>query len=186
MSKPPRPVSSRSFAIRALVRPSPLDLEWELEVLPQVAPREKVRVLEDHPDLARAWPGHGRAVEQHAPTGQGVKAGHRPQEGRLAAAARTEDADELTVAHSDRDVLERVHHSGLRLVNFRRALDADLDASVPGAQNQPSSPGFSYCMNSTTAPPVSTKATVRNPSPTSNGSARTSCPAIAAATSCTR
>ena len=94
-----------------LVRLSPLDLEWELEVLPQVAPREEVRLLEDHPDLARARPGHRRAVEQHPPAGQGVKAGHRPQERRLAAAARTEDADELTVAHADRDVLERVHHA---------------------------------------------------------------------------
>src|SRR5262249_4970129 len=142
-----------------LVRLPALDLEREGEVLAQVAPRQQVRLLEDHPDLGRPRPGDRRAVEQHAPAGEGVEAGHRPEPRRLAAAARAEDADELAVADADRDVLEGVHGPGLRLVDLRRALDADLDgaaARIRGAQNQPSSSGFAYCMNSTTAPSTST------------------------------
>src|SRR5204862_4939359 len=55
-----------------------------------------------------------------------------------------------------------------------------------GAQIQPPSVGFAYCMISTTAPSIWTNATVANPSPTSNGSASTSCPSTAASTSATR
>src|SRR5881397_4308323 len=107
--------------------------------------------------------------------GQPVQPRHRPEQRRLAASARSENADELPAPDGDRDALERLYRAGLRLVDLRRALDADLRA-VRGAQNQPSSSGFAYCMNSMTAPPTSTNATVRKPSPTSNGSASTSWP----------
>ena len=50
--------------------------------------------------------------------------------------------------------------AGLRLVDLRRAPDADLRV-VGRAQNHPSSPGFAYCMNSTTAPSTQANATVR-------------------------
>src|SRR6266516_4955679 len=126
-----------------------------------------------------------------------MQARQRPEQRGLAAAARPEHADELSVADRDREVLERMHASRLRLVHLRRVLDADL--LVPrrklGArcsprrgrhQNHPSSSGFAYCMNSTTASPTCTNATVANPSPTSNGSASTSCPWIDPSTSSTR
>src|SRR5262249_36021209 len=123
-----------------------LDLERELEVLAQVAPRQQVRLLEDHPDLTRARPSDLTAVEENAAVRERVQTRHRPEERGLAAAARPQDADELAVVHVDRDVIERVNRTGPPFVDLRRVLDEDLGVAVR-AQNQPSSSGFVYCMN---------------------------------------
>ena len=97
-----------------------------------------------------------------------------------------DDADELAVCDVEGEVLECVHRAGLPLVHLGRSADLELRRSAHGAQNQPVSSGFAYCMNSTTAPSTMAKATVRKPFPTSNGSASTSRPSIAAWTSSTR
>src|SRR5262249_24698230 len=151
--------------------------ERELEVLAQVPPGQEVRVLEDHPDLGGPRFDHRLAVEEDLPACQSMESGHRPQERCLAAAARTEDADELALLDVGRDGLERVDGAGLRLVDLRRVDRSQLRGGRRAhglgghRQNQPSSSGFAYCMYSITAPPTSTNATVRKPSPTSNGAA---------------
>ena len=55
-----------------------------------------------------------------------MQSGHRPEQRRLPAAGRTDDAEELALAHLDRDIVERVHRTGARLVEFGRALDHHL------------------------------------------------------------
>jgi hypothetical protein len=64
--------------------------------------------------------------------------------------------------------------------------DSDLTAEARQHQNQPSSFGLAYCMNSMSAPSMSTKAMVANPLPISNGSATMLWPSMARRTSVTR
>ncbi len=77
----------------------PLQLERQLDVLLQVAPRQQVGVLEDHRDLPGAAASIGFAAEHDPAAGQPVQPGHRPQQRGLAAARGAEDAEELALAH---------------------------------------------------------------------------------------
>src|SRR5205085_10666428 len=130
-----------------------LDLERELDVLAQVAPGQEVRLLKDHPDLGRARPLHRRPREPDLPSGQRVEPGQRPEQRRLAAAARPEHADELALADDEREVLERVDATALRLVELRRAADGDLPA-VASSHDHPGSTLAPYCMTSSIALPT--------------------------------
>ena len=88
-----------------LVDGSLLDLERELDVLAQVAPGQEVRVLEHHPDLRGSRPDDGAAVDQDLTAGQGMQPCHRPEQRRLPAAARPENADELAGCDVEREVV---------------------------------------------------------------------------------
>ena len=176
----PRPVHRR-----------PLDLEGKHDVLKEVPPGEQIRLLEDQPDLPGARAAHGLGIEEDLPARQGMQSRHRPQQSRLPTAARTEETQELPRSNVHGETVERRDPGGSGLVDLRRLHDADLGRrfwSRPGvdAQNHPSSSGSAYCMNSTTTPSWSTKATVTKPSPTSKGSRSNLWPLIALWTSATR
>jgi hypothetical protein len=121
-----------------LAQAQALDLERQLDVLDQVAPGQEVGVLEHHADL-RVRLVHGLAIEQDAAAGQLVQAGHRPEQGGLAAAGRPEHADQLAVPDLHRVVLERVDRAGPGPVVLGRALDHELDRRrrVIAAVSQP-------------------------------------------------
>ena len=104
------------------------------------------------PISAGRGPMIGAAVEQDLAAGQGVQPRHRPEQRRLPAAARPENADQLAGRDVEREVVECVDGAGLRFIDLRRAADLELRRLVDRAQNHPSSSGFAYCMNSTTAP----------------------------------
>src|SRR5882672_2310326 len=102
-----------------------LDFERQLDVADQVAPGQQVGLLEDHGDLGVRL-ADAAAVEQYLALGQAVEASHRPEERGLAAAARPEHADQLTLLDLHRIVLEGVHEAGLGLVVLGRSLDRQL------------------------------------------------------------
>ena len=104
------------------VRPAPLQFERQRHVLEQIAPRQQIGVLEDHRNLGMR-PGDDVLAEPDLAAGQIVQAGHRPQQGRLAATRRADDAEELALAHFERHVVQRMHRSGFRRVVLGRALD---------------------------------------------------------------
>ena len=108
--------------MRAVVDGLLLDLERKLDVLAQVPPGQEVRVLEHHPDLRGSRPDDRAAVEQDLAAGQGVQPRHRPEQRRLPAAARPENADQLAGRDVEREVV-RVRgrgRSSLRRSSSRR------------------------------------------------------------------
>jgi hypothetical protein len=74
--------------------------------------------------MLRAWTGHAAdilPVDQHLAAIQRDEAGDRAQQGRLAAAARAQQAEELAVAERHGDAVER----GDRVVFLHRIGDGN-------------------------------------------------------------
>ena len=71
--------------------------EAELDVAHRGHVREEAVGLEDHADVAtvRRYVGHVLAVDHHPPRGRPVEPSDEPERGRLAAAGRPEQRDEL-------------------------------------------------------------------------------------------
>ena len=102
-----------------------LDLERE-PMLPEVAPRQQVGVLEDHPDLRPGSSDWG-AIDSDLATGQVVQPGHAPEERALAAPGWAEDAEELAFRDLEREVLQSVHRPRAGLVVLGDVLDRHHD-----------------------------------------------------------
>jgi hypothetical protein len=108
-----------------------LDLEGQMDVADQRSPGQLVRVLEHHRDL-RVRLCDRRPVDQDASLRQGMKSGHQPQQGRLAAAARPKHAHHLARAHVEADALESVHGARAGVVVFGGVLNPQLHAAGSG------------------------------------------------------
>ena len=85
-----------------------VELERELDIAEHRAPRQQAEVLEHHAGvLARAR--HRRSFDGDMALVRRDEAGGEPQQRGLAAAARAEQRDELTLAHRRGDAVERHH-----------------------------------------------------------------------------
>src|SRR6266566_3273227 len=85
------------------------DPQPELDVLPRRHVREEAVGLKDHPHVAPVGrrAGHVLAVDDDRAGVGPVKAGHEPQRGRLAAAGRPEQREELALLELEVDAVER-------------------------------------------------------------------------------
>lgn len=99
-----------------------LKLQTEGDVVEDRPPGEERVLLKYHPPLGPR-PLDGDAVQGHLAAGGPLKAGHDPQEGRLAAAGGAEDADELLLPHREVDLAERLEGLALHREALRQALD---------------------------------------------------------------
>src|SRR5688572_31534570 len=90
-------------------------------VLTHREPREKRVGLEHHPAV-RAGPLDGLTIEERPARARHLEARDDPQERRLAAARRTQDAQEIVVGDFEIDALERPGASE----DLRDAVDHDL------------------------------------------------------------
>jgi hypothetical protein len=88
----------------ALVGPA-LNPQAVLHVRPHRLPREQAEVLEDHGDAGRR-PEDLAPVQLHRTLRGREEAGDAPQQGRLAAARRADDAHELVLVDGEADVVE--------------------------------------------------------------------------------
>ena len=97
-----------AFALPLAPNPEP-----ELDVLPGGHVREQAVGLEHHPHVAavRRSPRHVGAVDDDRAGGRMVEAGDEPQCGRLAAAGRSEQRDELALLELEVDPVERRHRA---------------------------------------------------------------------------
>ena len=89
-----------------LVAPEALHARAEGDVVPDVEPGKQRRLLKHHPAVGAGlvdW----RAVERQFAAGARLEAGEQVEQGRLAAAGRSEQGNELTVLDLQRDVVER-------------------------------------------------------------------------------
>ena len=102
--------------------------------------REERVVLEDHVDRALVGRigGHVATTQQDRPAGRELEAADHPQRGRLAAARRTEQREELAGADLERDAVDRpdlaesllqVEELDLRGRRHRRGRHRDAEAS---------------------------------------------------------
>jgi hypothetical protein len=94
--------------IAALGRPHAVDLERELDVAHDGAPRQQAEILEHHAGIL-ARTRHQRPGDGDAALVRGDEPGGEPQQGRLAAAARAQQRDQLALAHARIDAVERHH-----------------------------------------------------------------------------
>ena len=92
--------------LRALLGRDSADAERKLDVPPQGEPRKERGVLEDHGAI-RTRPGHDLSRRGDRASDGLDQAGDEVQDSRLAAAGRTEQADELSGGDTQRDVLQR-------------------------------------------------------------------------------
>jgi hypothetical protein len=123
-----------------LTAPDPLDLQTELDVGTYVQPRVERRVLEDD-DAVRAGTLQRLAVKQDLALGWMIQAGDEVEQRRLAAAGRTDDADEL--AFIDLDV---------EVVNGRRVVTAREVPPLDAAYRQKRSSGSRHRLQLQRAP----------------------------------
>lgn len=110
--------------LRLAVHPQP-----EGHVAAHVTLREQLVVLEHQPDPApvRRQARLVAPVEQHPPGVQGLQPGHRPQQGRLAAAAGSEHAHDLVLGD-------------LQIDGVQHGPAAEADRRVPQGQQHQNSP----------------------------------------------
>ena len=111
-----------------------LDLEAEADVLLDRHPG-KQRVFLEHHAALRPRPGDRAAVDQDRARGRWREAGHRIEQGRLAAAGRAEQAGELPARDLQVDVLQGHHFMVFGAEHLIDAFDADMDVvhvSAPG------------------------------------------------------
>ena len=118
-------------AVEELVDPLPfrrlaLDLEGQLDVLLEISPGQEVGILEDHRDFGMRL-RHGLVAQHDGAARKRMEPGHRPQQGGLAAAGRSEDAQELALAHIERDIVDGVNGAGTRLIELGCVADRHLD-----------------------------------------------------------
>src|SRR5207248_3334969 len=90
-----------------VVRIQVLDLEWEQDVLHQIAPRKQIRFLEHQANFG-TWAFDRRSIERDCARCQQVQAAHRPEQSRLAAAAWTEDTDKFTFGDGRGEIFKRM------------------------------------------------------------------------------
>src|ERR1700677_2660593 len=101
------------------VRPAAFDLEGKRDVLQQVAPGQQVGVLKDHRDFGMRL--HDPLPPQaDLSVGQPMESGHRPEQRRLAATGRTENAQEFAFADLERNLVQGMHRAGTRGIIFGR------------------------------------------------------------------
>jgi hypothetical protein len=101
-------------------RRQPLQERPELDVLPGRPPGEE-HVLLEHDAPVSPGPGDRLAVDEDAPARRGDEARDHAQERGLATPARSEQTDEVLVAHLERQVVDRDH----------RPLPRDVDLAHP-------------------------------------------------------
>ena len=100
-------------------------LERKQHVVEHARPRQQRRRLEDDAGLG-ARLAHRLAVDRDAARGRRDEAGDEPQQRRLAAARRPDEADELVAADRERDVGQRCHAITSRETKMlRHVLDLD-------------------------------------------------------------
>ena len=102
-----------------IVGPATFDLKGKSDVLEQIAPGQQVGVLEDHRDF-------GMRLRDPLPpqpdfaVGQSMQPAHRPEQRRLAASRRTEDAQEFALANFERNLVQSMHGAGTGRIIFGR------------------------------------------------------------------
>ncbi len=108
-----------------------LDLEPEGDVLPHGHVREERVSLEDHVDvsLGGGHIGHVAALEEDPSLGRLLEPGDHPQRGRLAAARRAEQREELSLADRQADVVDGLDAPEI----LRDVLENDVAVAVFGS-----------------------------------------------------
>jgi hypothetical protein len=102
--------------------------EPEADVALDGLPREQRVVLEHHAALGRRA-GDRPPVDRDAPGRRRLEAGEQVQHGRLAAARRADDREELALPHVERQVLDRDGRPvAVRVEALADALDDELRA----------------------------------------------------------
>jgi hypothetical protein len=100
------------------------DLQREQHVVDDLAPGQKVRVLESHAgDLDR--PAHLLAKNHDFPAIGGDEAGHELHQGRLAATRRPHHGGEFTAAHIQARALEGKNAARGAAIGQRDVTDVD-------------------------------------------------------------
>jgi hypothetical protein len=101
-----------------------LVLERQLDVAAHGEPGvEAPSVLLEDECHVRRRAGHALAVDLHVPLRRAQQPGDAFQQGRLAAAGRPDDADQLAGAHLEADVADRLNVAGRGLVDLLQMLD---------------------------------------------------------------
>ena len=113
-------------------------LEAERDVARDGAPREDGVLLEDVADPGRGRAGgrrarHRHAVDEHGAGGRRHEAADHVEDGRLAAAGRSHDGDELALQHLERGMVHRGHLPRAGAEGLREV--ADDDTRAPGTQD---------------------------------------------------
>src|SRR5437764_1787142 len=108
----PHQLDEMSRRIAPLGRGYAVDLERKLDVTQDGAPRQQPEILEHHAGVL------ARAGDRHAGDGDVAlvrpdQPGGEPKQGRLAAPARSQQRDQLALAHRRIDAVERHHQFGL-------------------------------------------------------------------------
>ena len=103
-----------------------LELEVEGDVVDRRQPRHQGRLLEHHAAV-RARPLHLLAVDQRPPGSRLLEAGDDVEQGRLAAAGRAEQADEIIGLDVEIDVVQRQQVAAAPLVGKHLDDVAKLD-----------------------------------------------------------
>ncbi|MDQ7777097.1 MAG: hypothetical protein Q4615_15130 [Paracoccus aminovorans] len=96
----------------------------ELDVLLDGLPREKRELLENDRPI-RPGSDDILAIDQHTAGGDAFKSRHHAQAGRLAAARRTDDGDELLVGDIQRDAFQRQKGTGAVSVGLSAVLETN-------------------------------------------------------------
>ena len=140
-------------------------LERELDVVLDRPPVEQDRRLEDHPVVAiEAGPGGRLAVDLDRAGGRCHEVADDPQQGRLAAARRADQRDELPAPDLEVDALERGRGRRVAGEDLVDALDPD-DRSRPIVPAHPSAaPGRPRSATSSSA-----RIITKNVTPSSDG-----------------
>src|SRR5712692_2201574 len=120
--------AAESLGPRALVQ-----LEPELDVRADRTPRKQRGLLEHEADVLRALRLlRGTTADLDASDRRLDEAADDPEERGLAAAARTDERDELVLADRERDLADRFDRGVLRLERLRDAVDDDVSSRVAG------------------------------------------------------
>ena len=106
-----QPHQGNVFPYRFVARFGRHPIEAEGHVLPHGQPGKEPVLLEDHSPV-EAGAGDPRAIEEGAPPILGFQPRNDSKERALAAAAAADDADELTRADRQGDILEGGHPAG--------------------------------------------------------------------------
>jgi hypothetical protein len=102
----------------------PADFRLQHHVAENGAPLHQGRSLEDETDVALR-PAHGGTVQQHLAAGGRVQPGHDLQQRALAAAAGSDQRDELARPRREPDVLQRVDGLAVGEVDLAEVANRD-------------------------------------------------------------
>src|SRR5438034_1244571 len=107
-----------------VLRRDALGLEPQLDVLGDREPREERERLKDHRDLRVVRPNR-RSLEQHLAGRGRFQADDDPQQGRLSASGRPDDADEVALGQLESDQVEDFELLSVLEVRLRDVLDLE-------------------------------------------------------------